>query len=269
MFIGRVVFGFGGESLAVANSAVLASWFKGKELAFAFGLNLSVARLGSVINNVVSPALASGVDIQFAFWFGTILCGGSVAAVLAINTIDKSMDMLLDGKGEHGMLLSTEDNEEVVVDLKNPDLTNSLTGSGDGRQQSRSRSKDNYYGDGDSDSSEPRRERIMSKEQGELVKAKDTKFSDVFKFKQIFWVMALICVVVYGCVLPFNNIASALLLERDYFMVPPDHCHLEDPNECEVNGNDPVQCPSSKWYQPPLPLNVTVDGKLVRIVEMY
>ena len=28
---------------------------KGKELAFAFGLNLSVARLGSVMNNLLSP----------------------------------------------------------------------------------------------------------------------------------------------------------------------------------------------------------------------
>ena len=29
MFIGRLVFGFGGESLIVANSALLADWFKG------------------------------------------------------------------------------------------------------------------------------------------------------------------------------------------------------------------------------------------------
>ena len=29
-----------------------------------------------------------------------------------------------------------------------------------------------------------------------------------------------------GCVLPFNNIASALLLERNYFKDPPDGCHL-------------------------------------------
>jgi MFS family permease len=29
MFIGRLVFGFGGESFTVANSALLADWFKG------------------------------------------------------------------------------------------------------------------------------------------------------------------------------------------------------------------------------------------------
>ena len=63
MLVGRAVFGCGGESLSVANSAILASWFKGKELAFAFGLNLSIARIGSVINNIASPAIAESFGI--------------------------------------------------------------------------------------------------------------------------------------------------------------------------------------------------------------
>lgn len=58
--------------------------------------------------------------------------------------------------------------------------------------------------------------------------------------------------------LPFNNIASALLLERDYFMEPPSSCVLHVPNQCETAvGNYPVDCPSSKWYQPPIPSNFT------------
>ena len=32
MFLGRVLFGFGGESIAVANSSILADWFEGKEV---------------------------------------------------------------------------------------------------------------------------------------------------------------------------------------------------------------------------------------------
>jgi hypothetical protein len=31
---------------------------------------------------------------------------------------------------------------------------------------------------------------------------------------------------VYGCVLPFNNIASSLLLERDFFQEPPSECKI-------------------------------------------
>ncbi len=47
MAIGRLIFGMGAESLIVAVTAALARWFKGKELSFAFGINLTIARLGS------------------------------------------------------------------------------------------------------------------------------------------------------------------------------------------------------------------------------
>ena len=47
MVAGRLVFGLGAESLIVAVTAALAKWFRGKELSFAFGINLTIARLGS------------------------------------------------------------------------------------------------------------------------------------------------------------------------------------------------------------------------------
>lgn len=59
MLIGRVVFGLGGESMSVSQSAIVTVWFKGKELAFALGANISISRLGSVINaNTVPPLYA-------------------------------------------------------------------------------------------------------------------------------------------------------------------------------------------------------------------
>lgn len=70
----------------------------------------------------------------------------------------------------------------------------------------------------------------------------------------------LSCLLV-GCVLPFNNIASSLLLERDFFMEPPNKCTLQIPYECQSSTNQPVHCPSSDYYQPPLPVNVTTNGK--------
>lgn len=48
MVTGRFLLGMGAEPLIVAITTALAKWFKGKELAFAMGLNLTVARLGSV-----------------------------------------------------------------------------------------------------------------------------------------------------------------------------------------------------------------------------
>ncbi|MBI3645488.1 MAG: MFS transporter [Acidobacteriales bacterium] len=48
MIAGRTVLGLGAETMIVAVTVALAKWFKGKELSFAFGINLTVARLASV-----------------------------------------------------------------------------------------------------------------------------------------------------------------------------------------------------------------------------
>jgi len=48
MITGRTVLGLGAESMIVAVIVALAKWFKGKELSFAFGINLTIARLASV-----------------------------------------------------------------------------------------------------------------------------------------------------------------------------------------------------------------------------
>jgi len=47
MASGRLIFGLGAESLIVAVTTALAKWFRGKELSFAFGINLMIARLGT------------------------------------------------------------------------------------------------------------------------------------------------------------------------------------------------------------------------------
>ena len=100
MWVGRTIFGFGGESLSVAQSALIASWFAGKELAFALGLNLALARLGSVINDLVSVAVANNESVAAAFWVGAIVCGLSLAAGLATYLLDeRSEDRLRANRG--------------------------------------------------------------------------------------------------------------------------------------------------------------------------
>ncbi len=47
MAAGRLIFGLGAESLIVAVTTALAKWFRGKELSLAFGVNMTIARLGS------------------------------------------------------------------------------------------------------------------------------------------------------------------------------------------------------------------------------
>src|SRR5271169_117145 len=48
MLAGRALLGFGAESQIVAVTTALARWFKGKELSFAFGINLTIARMASI-----------------------------------------------------------------------------------------------------------------------------------------------------------------------------------------------------------------------------
>lgn len=223
MFLGRIIYGFGGESLSVGQGATLSEWFAGKEVAFAFGLSLSISRLGSVINNLVSPALTNSAGIEFALWFGAILCGISVFCTVCIASINKSFDLYMESHKDGGLLAINDEQDQEGQLIEN--------------------------------------ESSKSAGSTESDEAKDpVKLSDVFSFKQAFWIVTLSCVVVYGCVLPFNNIASSLLLERDYFMSPPSACHLLDPTKCQSDVNVPVDCPSSSWYQPPIPTEATIDN---------
>ena len=59
MLVGRVIFGLGGESLNTTQFAVIVQWFAVNELGFAMGLCLSMARIGNVLNDVISPRIAT------------------------------------------------------------------------------------------------------------------------------------------------------------------------------------------------------------------
>ncbi len=84
MAAGRLVFGLGAESLIVAVTTGIAKWFRGKELSFAFGINLTIARLGSfaALNSPTwaKPAFASWKGpLAISVVFGAICLGGTVA----------------------------------------------------------------------------------------------------------------------------------------------------------------------------------------------
>jgi MFS family permease len=64
MAAGRLIFGLGAESLIVAVTTAIAMWFKGKELSFAFGINLTIARLGSFAA-LNSPSWASALYTEW------------------------------------------------------------------------------------------------------------------------------------------------------------------------------------------------------------
>jgi MFS family permease len=83
MATGRFMLGIGAEPLIVAVTTALAKWFKGKELSFAFGINLTISRLGSASADW-STAWARPLyeNWQDPLWLATAVAGISVAGAL-------------------------------------------------------------------------------------------------------------------------------------------------------------------------------------------
>lgn len=92
MLAGRVIFGMGGECMAVGQSAIISVWFKGKELAFALGLNMSIGRLGSVVNAAILPALYDQYGLGFALMVGFWICIFSLANAVGLVALDKKAE---------------------------------------------------------------------------------------------------------------------------------------------------------------------------------
>ncbi|CAO3571970.1 unnamed protein product [Mortierella alpina] len=88
MIIGRVIFG-AAESLTVAQCAITVKYFRGKELALALGINLCVSRLGSVLNDVLTPFIwtRSG-SVPAAFWGGFVSCVLSLITAFLLVWLD-------------------------------------------------------------------------------------------------------------------------------------------------------------------------------------
>src|SRR5208283_979534 len=83
MAAGRLIFGLGAESLIVAVTTATAKWFRGKELSFAFGINLMIARLGSWLaqNSPTWAQFAYGSwrsPLLISVGFGTFCVTGAV-----------------------------------------------------------------------------------------------------------------------------------------------------------------------------------------------
>jgi MFS family permease len=83
MATGRLIFGIGAESLVVAVTTAIAKWFRGKELSFAFGINLMIARAGTLM------AQRSPTWARFAYtsWRTPLLISVAFATLCVIGAL--------------------------------------------------------------------------------------------------------------------------------------------------------------------------------------
>jgi MFS family permease len=83
MATGRLIFGLGAESLIVAVTTAIAKWFRGKELSFAFGINLMISRAGSLLAQQ-SPSWAG---FAYNFWRSPLLISVAFASLCVVGAI--------------------------------------------------------------------------------------------------------------------------------------------------------------------------------------
>lgn len=83
MATGRLIFGLGAESLIVAVTTATAKWFRGKELSFAFGINLMISRAGTLLAQQ-SPSWAG---FAYNYWRNPLLISVGFASLCVIGAI--------------------------------------------------------------------------------------------------------------------------------------------------------------------------------------
>jgi MFS family permease len=95
MILGRLIFGLGAETFYVVINKIIARWFKGKELALAFGISLSFGRFGTMAAMVFSPMIAHEPphsNITPAAWFGVMLAIIGVIAFIVFYFFESKLE---------------------------------------------------------------------------------------------------------------------------------------------------------------------------------
>jgi MFS family permease len=96
LFGGRLIFGAGSESLIVVQSAIISRWFKGKEMAMAFGIALTISRVGTLFSFNTEELIASySGSFRTALWAAALLCLFSVLCNLVFNLMDRHGERVL------------------------------------------------------------------------------------------------------------------------------------------------------------------------------
>ncbi|ORY02420.1 MFS general substrate transporter [Basidiobolus meristosporus CBS 931.73] len=186
---GRGLLGVGGESLGVAQAQMTYHWFSIKELGFALGVNLCFARFGSVINDVVSPYIATNHGgVLSASCFGLVMC--LVSGICAVFFV------LADYVGEAQVRLKIHQ-RLATHSATNKRYSDQLTSAENGNIRC-------SYLSGLSDGFSLFGDRVDQ----------PMRLSDIYRFPTEYWILCCIMVCFYGSTIPFINIGSDLLQQK-------------------------------------------------------
>ncbi|KAG0376556.1 hypothetical protein BGX24_007583 [Mortierella sp. AD032] len=234
--------------------------FRGHELAFALGLNLCIARFGSVVNALVTPWAEQKWDVPTAIWIGTLSCVASfLSAVILVMVINRPTPSTLDTK-EHDLdttpllsarlhrsstfdqpdgmplYLSTSGTDEtlspsLVKSPSHPAILQHLPGilrrEASFSESIRSvRFRPGYARSGTRPSlhiitvQDESKQKDQQQQQCHSEQHQESWWgqwsADLEFFPSTFWLICILTVLLYGTVVPFNNIASDFLQSKWY-----------------------------------------------------
>ncbi len=90
--LGFALFGVGSEATGITLSKAIVKWFKGKELALAMGLQMSIARLGTALALAVSLPIAIKYSYSTPILLAFVLMLLGLIAFLVYVVLDKRLD---------------------------------------------------------------------------------------------------------------------------------------------------------------------------------
>lgn len=271
MLAGRLLFGLGAQNLIVANASLVSKWFAGGNEGTALGLCNVVSYGGVIATNMLSPKLANWKQTVAAFRVGTM--AGTVAVVLSVIV------WFLDHN--HQRTSATLQTPLVCTPMFSPvafthqhisTTTTTLTTKQQQKQQQASTFVPSSPGAVVFAQIPPTT--TIDKNHGlSRTDAPPSVWDKLRHFKPTFWLLCASFLLVYGVVWSFTNVASGILLERDFFKTPPATCTLQYPDKCSVGtlapsqGNPTVAIPGAECSLQdnvapltPTSLNITVSN---------
>lgn len=114
MALGMLLFGLGAETSIVVANKTIVKWFKGKEVALAMAINLSIARIGTALALFVGPRLAHP-NWTKPIWLAAILISIGVLVFFIYMVFDYKLDKQVK---EQSPLLDKEEEFHVKDLLK-------------------------------------------------------------------------------------------------------------------------------------------------------
>lgn len=90
--LGFAIFGVGTEAIGITISKAVVRWFKGKELALAMGMQMSIARLGTLLALAISLPLAKNFTVTAPILFALVVMLVGVVSFILFSILDVRLD---------------------------------------------------------------------------------------------------------------------------------------------------------------------------------